>query len=124
MLTRTDRQMLRRTTGKAGIVVCVFFMLFALLMAGHDFVLARRFATIDCTPFGAVLATWLHNDSIKPSAQFSGAYLRALDRIGDGFLEIGIALFIGVLIYGAWRRRRVHLHVVETLREHGEWPES
>jgi len=90
-------------------------------MAGFNLVLASRFAEIDGQSLAVILRQWASSD-YELSARFSGAFIKTIERFESALLLVVTAGVAALSWFVTARSRQFHSRIIETLRQHDEWP--
>ena len=122
MLSDRDRKNLEGSVGKRGrlsLTTCIFACGFLLAMAALNLYLAARWAELQGHTLSDLLKGLL--EGIQADRQYSGTYLRGLDRVEVAVVEIGVAIIGGAQGIVVSARQRLNRRVIAALKRHGAW---
>lgn len=122
MLSREDRRRLEQATGTSGhrrqqrtLFAAVFLVVFGTVNVG----LAVWVGHLGGYQAAQLAQAWVAD--IQVHQQYSGFYVKALERLNLGVLQLGVALFFAIKarLMGVERRRQQSL--IEAFQECGAW---
>ena len=120
MITEKDIKMLKRYETRMGkLAHWILIFTTPLLFVGGCFNLwlAFRIGNIQGYNLGHLFQSFI--EGLNLNKQYSGAYLKAMERLVTGLSELWAAIIFAVILYSYNLRRKMDMRILETLRESG-----
>lgn len=80
---------------------------------------ANMIGRLEGYDLSGLLQSWMQDKDIEASAQYSGIYLKAMERVSTAMLQLGGAIVAAVLAYANQTMRKRNMRILETLRNSG-----
>ena len=120
MITEKDIKTLKRHETRMGTIVYwmlilapVFLVVVGCLNLWLAFKIGSRFGyNLSCLFQGFF-------EGINVNQQYSGLYLKTMERLETALLDFAIALILLIQFYGYYLRRKLDIRILETLRNSG-----
>jgi hypothetical protein len=120
MITEKDIKILKRYETRMGKIahwIVISAAPFFALVGCFNLWLASRIGNIGGYSLGDLFQGFI--EGINLNNQYSGLYLKAMERLSTGLFEIGGASVFLIMIYSYNMRRKMDMRILKTLRESG-----
>ncbi len=118
-ITEEDIRALRKSTSKATrlatFIVLPLFVAFLIAAGSVNLHFCSRFSDMAGMNMADVIGGWFAG--IDTSAQYSGAYLKALERWVAGISELSVAGFVALMWVGARRMAKRNARILKVIEE-------
>jgi hypothetical protein len=119
MITESDIKALRTAASKLYRVTLLtvgsFIMVVMLVCAVGNFLLCARFAEGDGSSMRDIWNIFFHG--IDVSKQYSGTFLKALDRFSSALLDLLVFIWSAACIATGWKRHKRSVRILGFLEE-------
>jgi len=120
MITKSDIKALKRHETRSGKIVnwiSVITPIFLFVIGILNLHLASKIGINEGHSLWVLLQSW--NEGISFNQQYSGVYLKAMERLETAFLDFGLSLILSIMAYGYHKTRRMNARILGTLKHSG-----
>jgi hypothetical protein len=120
MITENDIKTLKRHETRMGTIaywMLIFAPIFLVVIGCLNLWLASKIGNSNGQSLSYLFQSWI--EGINVNQQYSGLYLKALERLETALFQFGLALIFIILSYGYHRRRKMEIRILEALRQTG-----
>ena len=125
MITDSDIKALRRYKTRSGkianwiIVIAPIFLFVVGILNLH---LASKIGSNEGYSLWALFQSWI--EGINVNKQYSGLYLKAMERLETALLQFGLSLILSIMAYDYHKMRKMNARILETLKHTGVLKET
>ena len=125
MITDSDIKALRHYTTRSGKIanwMIVIAPIFLFVVGILNLYLAFKIGSNEGYSLWTLFQSWI--EGINVNKQYSGLYLKAMERLGTALLQFGFSLILSIMVYGYHKTRRMNARILETLKHTGVLKET
>ena len=125
MLNDKDKKYLSGVSDRVYLLSMATLITVALIfVAGfvRNLYLAKIIGSIEGYEIVDVVAHWAHGVELKES--YSGVYVMATNRFEMAFLDLGVAIVLGMSVWAVHASRKRNIRITRALKDCGAWKSS
>jgi len=120
MITENDIKELRLHKTRSGKIcnwIFIIFPIFLSLIGFLNLYIASRIGNKIGYNFLTLFQSWLKGVDMR--SQYSGIYIKAMERLSTSLLQFGVAFIVLIFAYGYQKRCKMNQRIYETLKQNG-----